>query len=120
MGAGVTGVAPEPAPRAGDRALAGGLDDWRDITATLTEPWNRTTGRAFEGNPRIRIDPNVRVRGNQTFSTFDDCDRIPAVGDQVTAYEDEDGIEGPAVCTGIDEDKRLVYLRVDWSALLPI
>ncbi len=92
---------------------------WRDITDALTEPWTRTTGRTFEGYPRVRIDPNVRVRGNQTFSTFADCDRIPAVGDKVTVYEDEADIEGPAVCTGLDEGKRLVYLAVDWTLLTP-
>ncbi len=67
---------------------------------------------------RVSIDPNVRVRGNQTFTGFDDCDRIPAIGEPVTVYEDEAGIEGPAVCAGLDEAKRLVYLDVDWANLV--
>lgn len=34
----MTGLAPEPVDRAIARILAGGLDDWRDITATVATP----------------------------------------------------------------------------------
>jgi len=92
----VTGLAPEPVDRAIARILAGGLD----------QP------------PRAEIDPNVRVRGNQTFTTFSCCDRVPLPGEHVTVYEPESGVEGPAVVTDVDDTKRLVYLKVDWERLL--
>jgi hypothetical protein len=66
---------------------------------------------------RVEIDPNVRIGRTITFSGFDDCDRVPSVGEPVVVYESEAGIEGPAVCSGIDEAKRLVYLDVDWARL---
>lgn len=97
MDSGVTGrLAPEPTGIAVARVLAGGL------------------------SARIRIDPNVRLGKNRTFSGFEDCDRVPVIGEHVTVYEDEkpaDAIEGPAVVTGIDEGKRLVYLEVAWDRL---
>lgn len=117
MAIGVTGVAPEPTDRAVARVLAGGLDDRRDATGTATTPLTIAHGVTYQKPARVEIDPNVRVRGNQTFSTFEDCDRIPAVGEPVIVYESEAAIEGPAVVTGLDEGKRLVYLDVDWSSL---
>jgi hypothetical protein len=89
----MTGLAPEPVDRAIARILAGGLP------------------------ARVEIDLNVRLGPTRTFSGFRHCDRIPQVGEPVTVYESESGIEGPAVCTGIDETKQLVYLDVDWTAL---
>jgi len=65
---------------------------------------------------RITIDPNVRVRGNQTYSGFEDIQAgAPvAVGDKVLAVEAEDGIVTDAAVTDVDEERRLVYLEVDW------
>ena len=89
----MSGVAPERADLAIARLLAGGLP------------------------ARVEIDLNVRLGKHRTFSGFRHCDHVPAVGDPVTVYESESGIEGPGVCTGIDEAKQLVYLDVDWDSL---
>lgn len=77
---------------------------------------------------RIEIDPNVRVRGNKTYAGFEDiqaagqltrtrpdhADGPIAVGDKVLAWESEDDIVTDAEVVGIDYERRLVYLAVDW------
>jgi hypothetical protein len=68
---------------------------------------------------RVRIDPNVRVRGNQTFVGVEDFEGQLTIGQQVRVYEEESGLEGDAVVTDFDEDKQLLYLRVDWPSLRP-
>ncbi len=85
-------VSPEPAHRAIARILAGGLV------------------------PRVRLDLGARA-GTRTYAGFEDCDTIPSIGQAVTVYEAEAGIEGDATVTGIDEGKQLVYLDVDWPGL---
>lgn len=45
----MTGLAPEPVGRAIARILAGGLDDWRDITDTAAAPWEHATGHTWQG-----------------------------------------------------------------------
>ncbi|MEZ0089950.1 hypothetical protein [Streptacidiphilus sp. EB129] len=64
---------------------------------------------------RIEIDPNVRVRGNQTYSTLDDVTGPITVGDHVEVYESESGLTGPAQVTAIEGD--FVYLAVPWAEL---
>lgn len=55
----MTGVAPERADRAIARVLAGGLDDWRDITATVTTPRATERGRRYE-QPAAPAEPDAR------------------------------------------------------------
>lgn len=57
----MTGVAPEPADRAIARLLAGGLTDWRDITATVTEPATIEHGRRYQ-RPAEPPDPQAEPR----------------------------------------------------------
>lgn len=66
---------------------------------------------------RVEIDPNVRCRGNQTCTGLEDCHGPIAIGNEVTVYESEAGIEGWGRITDIDYDKRLVWLRVNWAGL---
>lgn len=66
---------------------------------------------------RIEIDPNCRVRGNQTFSGFEDVSGPMEVGMEVEVYESEANIVGYGRITDIDHGKRLVYLTVDWGGL---
>jgi hypothetical protein len=66
---------------------------------------------------RIVIDPNVRVRDNETYAGLEDVDGDIACGSSVVVYEPESGLVGPAKVTEIDTDKQLVYLAVDWHAL---
>lgn len=59
----VTGVAPERADRAIARVLAGGLDDWRDITAAVTTPLAAEHGRRYERpatSPSAAAEPDAR------------------------------------------------------------
>lgn len=66
---------------------------------------------------RILIDPNVRVMGNQTFSVVpEDADGPVATGDQVLAVWEGTGVTAPATVTDVDEDRHLVYLKVNWGA----
>lgn len=67
---------------------------------------------------RVAVDLNVRTRGG-TYSGVEDADGPLTVGQAVTAYEAETGVEGPATVTSIDHAQRLVYLAVDWAALTP-
>jgi hypothetical protein len=65
---------------------------------------------------RIAVDLNVRVRGNQTYSSLDDADGPVAVGDMLTVFEAETGITANAQVTDVDQERQLVYLAVDWSS----
>jgi hypothetical protein len=66
---------------------------------------------------RVTIDPNVRVRGNQTYAGLEDVHGTIAVGSHVEVYEAETGLIGPAEVTDIDHQRQLVYLAVDWEQL---
>lgn len=69
---------------------------------------------------RIEIDPNVRVRGNQTFTGLGDIHppgAPVAIGDDVIAFESEAGIAGPARVTDVDREKELIFLAVDWASM---
>ncbi|HUC21313.1 MAG TPA: hypothetical protein VMA73_01270 [Streptosporangiaceae bacterium] len=67
---------------------------------------------------RIAIDPNVRVRGNQTFAGLEDVQGGDVVaGGRVEVYEPESGLTGPGEVIEVDRERGLVYLEVDWGAL---
>lgn len=66
---------------------------------------------------RVEIDPNVRVRGNETFSGFEDVAGPLVLGREVDVYEPEGGVVGTGTITDIDVERELVYVRVDWSSL---
>lgn len=66
---------------------------------------------------RIAIDPNVRVRGNDTYSGFEDVAGELAVGADVEVFVEETELVGQGRIAEIDPDRRLVYLSVDWSSL---
>jgi hypothetical protein len=66
---------------------------------------------------RVAIDPNVRVRGNQTYAGFEDIQGTVVAGSHVEVYEPESGLTGPAEVTDVDHERRLVYLAVDWGQL---
>lgn len=66
---------------------------------------------------RVRIDLNVRVRGNKTYVGFEDVYGPIAVGDLVHVFEPESGLEGEGRVTEIDPATQLVYLTVSWGAL---
>lgn len=65
---------------------------------------------------RIEIDPNLRVRRDQTVVFQEEALGV-AVGDRVTVFESEAGIVGDAVVDEIDRTLGLVYLDVDWPSL---
>lgn len=66
---------------------------------------------------RIAIDPNVRVRGNETYAGFEDVEGVVGVDDDVEVWEPEIGLTGLGRITDIDADRRLIYLAVDWASL---
>lgn len=67
---------------------------------------------------RIVIDPNVRVRGQLTYAGFEDVEGSIAVGQNVDVVEPESGLVGKGLIVEIDLQTQLVYLGVDWSALV--
>jgi len=68
----------------------------------------------------VLIDPNVRVRGGQTYSAFRHIrGDIPSVGEEVFVRELESDLVGKAVVTEIDTHDHLIYLRIDWATLAP-
>ena len=92
--------------------------------AERTDQWSQVTGYTYAGyeysiepKARIAIDPNVRVRGNGTYSGFEDVTGPIAVGDEVEVYEAESNLVGLGHVTEIDGARELVYLSVDWSSL---
>lgn len=68
---------------------------------------------------RIRIDPNVRVRGNLTYADIDDdvSGGDLRLGCGVEVFEDEACISGTGRVCEIDLIKNLVYVAVDWASL---
>lgn len=67
---------------------------------------------------RVAIDPNVRVRGNETYAGLDGVTGSIAAGDAVEVYEPESGLAGDGIVTEIDKDRGLVYLSVNWPSLV--
>ena len=97
-------------------------------TAHVERSWSQVKARVPSrvAKPRIRnrrtrveIDPNVRVRGNQTRSGFKYVHGPIGIGDEVEVFESEAGIKGVGTVTDIDYAKELVYLAVDWASLKP-
>ncbi|MEV0382440.1 hypothetical protein [Nonomuraea sp. NPDC050643] len=72
---------------------------------------------------RVRIDPNVRVRGGHTLASFEDVEGLdPAtlhVGEVLTVYEPEAALRGDGTVVEVDRVRRLVILAVDWPSLRP-
>ena len=71
---------------------------------------------------RVRIDLNIRVRGNRTLADFDDVEGDAAdlhIGQAVTVYESESGLRGEGSIVEVDPAKQVVILAVDWSSLRP-
>jgi len=68
---------------------------------------------------RVEIDPNVRVRGNQTRTGMRYVHGPIAVGDTVTVYEPEADLEGYGAITEIDYNKQLVWIWVNWASVQP-
>lgn len=66
---------------------------------------------------RIAIDPNIRVRGNQTYAGLEDVEGPIVVGGRVEVYERESGLTGPGEVVEVDRERRLVYLTVEWAKL---
>ena len=66
---------------------------------------------------RVKVDLNVRVRGNQTYSGLEDAEGPLAVGQRVEVHEPESGLVGDGQITEIDTVSQLVYLNVDWASL---
>ena len=66
---------------------------------------------------RVEIDPNVRTRGNWTFSGLEDADGPVTVGEIVHVFEPESGLEGSGRVEDVDEARRVIFLSVDWASL---
>ncbi|MFD9950944.1 hypothetical protein ACFWYW_59310 [Nonomuraea sp. NPDC059023] len=83
------------------------------------------TGMGFNRQPAplpvVRIDPNVRVNGNQTIVEPADVTRPEArdlvIGQRVMVWEAESGLHGYGTLADFDEDKQLFFVDVDWSSL---
>ncbi|MGO9286206.1 MAG: hypothetical protein ACLP75_25440 [Mycobacterium sp.] len=68
----------------------------------------------------VWIDPNVRVRGGQTFSGFEDIKGpMPQVGNRVLVREPESNLVGIGVVTRINDTDRIIYISVNWAELAP-
>lgn len=65
----------------------------------------------------VEIDPNVRVRGNQTRVGLEDADGPLEVGMDVVVLESESGLSGPGRVLEVDAARGLAFLEVEWAAL---
>lgn len=76
----------------------------------------------------VEVDLNVRVKGGQTFYGFEevrpgmatrartwDASGPARVGDKVLAIQSDDAICADAQIVGLDRERHLVYLTVDWG-----
>ncbi|GAA1154476.1 hypothetical protein F4556_005002 [Kitasatospora gansuensis] len=66
---------------------------------------------------KIRIDPNVRVRGNLTYAGLDDVTGELKEHAEVEVYEPESGLAGHGHVEQIDLERGLVYVAVHWKTL---
>ena len=92
-----------------------------DVIAAFEAGEKRKTRppEGWTGLVRVEIDPNIRVRGGQTLADYGDADGPLSVGQKVRVYESEAGIAGDGVVIELDDEKRLIFLRVDWAGLRP-
>lgn len=69
--------------------------------------------------PRVEIDLNIRVRGNQTYADYNavTAKRRLILGELVEVYVPETELIGQAEVTELDDDAELVYLKVDWAGI---
>jgi hypothetical protein len=68
----------------------------------------------------VMIDPNVRVAGGLTFSGFEDVrGPMPLAGQEVLVREPEANLVAIGVVDHLNDEDRLVYVRVDWTQLAP-
>lgn len=69
---------------------------------------------------RISIDPNVRTKGNETYSGFGDVfgevEKLNP-GDWVTVMCEESDLIGDAKVSCLDFERKIIHLAVDWSSL---
>jgi hypothetical protein len=109
--------------KAGSWQMEGG--QFADVARWLLDalgPWTGRTrseeGKREPARPHVTVDLNVRVRKHETYSGFGDVTGAdPAAlrwGDRVLAVEAESRICAEAIVTGLDAEKRLVYLVPDW------
>jgi hypothetical protein len=68
---------------------------------------------------RVAVDLS-RFTTNRVVVEFHDFDRLPAIGDEVTAVDFADQREAPAEVLGINTDSRTVALVVDWTRIRDI
>lgn len=66
---------------------------------------------------RVEIDPNIRVHGQLTYTGFEDCSEPVYENEIVEVYESEAGLHGQGTVWGVDADKEIVYIYVDWKRL---
>lgn len=66
---------------------------------------------------RVLIDPNVRVRDNMTYAGLEDVEGPLELHAEVDVYEPESGLVGRAHVEEIDNERRLVFLKVTWKTL---
>lgn len=64
---------------------------------------------------RIQIDLNRRNAAGHTPAKY--FGPTPRLGEQVVAYEPEDGVRASAVVVGVDDERCTVELDVDWESM---
>lgn len=62
------------------------------------------------------IDPNVRVRGNQTFVGYEHLEGVVELGKPILCWENETDSVADGVVTDIDVQRRVVYIDVAWKS----
>jgi hypothetical protein len=64
---------------------------------------------------RVQVDLNRRNAAGQTPAKY--SGPRPATGEQVVAFEPEDGVRASAVVVAVDPIRSIVILDVDWSSI---
>lgn len=90
----MTGIAPEPPDHAIARLLAGGLPDRNRVSVDLAE-----------------------FRTNRVVVDFDDCDRVPAIGDLVDAVDLIDHREATAEVVSVNTHEHTAALVINWDTV---
>jgi hypothetical protein len=64
---------------------------------------------------RLQVDLNRRDAAGQTPAKYSGT--RPTAGEQVVAFEPEDGVRASAVIVAVDPVRTIVILDVDWSSI---
>lgn len=66
---------------------------------------------------RAAVDLSRPYATNRVLVDWEDCDRVPAIGDRITAVDATTRQEADADVVGLDEERHTAALAIDWTTI---